>query len=78
MRKTNQKNPLAKQRPCTMCVTQTKALDYKDAQSLRRYTSSFAKIVPRRKSGTCSLHQRMLATAIKRARQMAILPFVAK
>jgi len=77
MRK-NQKNTLAQTRYCGFCVNQTKAIDYKDAQSLRRYTSSFAKIVPRRRSGVCATHQRMLAQAIKRARQMAILPFVAK
>ena len=53
-------------------------VDYKDIQTLRRYISSYGKIVPRRKSGVCTKHQRKLATAIKRARIVALLPFTTR
>ena len=72
------KTPGAKQRHCHFCVNQINEIDYKDTQTLRRYTSSYAKIVPRRRSGVCAWHQRKLANAIKRARVLAILPFVVK
>lgn len=51
-------------------------VDYKDANLLRRFISSQAKVVDPRYTGTCALHQRKLAQAVKRARYMAILPFV--
>lgn len=65
-----------KARYCYFCVNGLTDIDYKDVNTLRRYTSSYAKIVPKRKSGVCSRHQRKLATAIKRARVVALLPFV--
>jgi small subunit ribosomal protein S18 len=52
-------------------------IDYKDVARLRRFMSERAKILPRRVTGTCARHQRELTTAIKRARQIALLPFVA-
>ena len=60
---------------CFFCVNMYKEVDYKDPQLLRRFISSYAKIAPRRRSGVCATHQRKLATAIKRARVMALLPF---
>lgn len=69
---------LDKQRHCHFCVNQIDVIDYKDTQTLRRFTSSYAKIVPRRRSGVCAWHQRKLANAIKRARVMSLLPFVVK
>lgn len=51
------------------------AIDYKDVDTIRRFLSSYNKIVPKRRSGVCSFHQRKLATAIKRARIMALVPF---
>ncbi len=63
-------------RHCPFCVKGINELDYKETGYLRRYLSSFAKIVPRKRSGVCSTHQRMLSNAIKRARIMALLPFV--
>ncbi len=60
---------------CDFCVNSLKTIDYKNGQGLLRYTSSYSKIVPRRKSGVCSKHQRKLATAIKRARYMALIPY---
>ena len=62
---------------CGFCVDKTTYIDFKNATKLRRYTSDRGKIEPRRKTGTCARHQRALATAIKRAREIALLPFVA-
>jgi small subunit ribosomal protein S18 len=53
------------------------AIDYKDTAKLRRYLSERGKILPRRTTGTCAAHQRDLTCAIKRARQIALLPYVA-
>lgn len=61
---------------CFFCVNNVLNIDYKDARLLRRFTSSHAKIAPTRRSGVCNWHQRKLTTAIKRARIMALLPFV--
>lgn len=69
---------MAQQRHCGFCIKGVMAVDYKDATALRRYTSSYGKIVPRRKSGVCSKHQRMLSEAIKRARTMALLPYLVR
>ena len=60
---------------CQFCVDKCDHIDYKDASKLRRYTSERAKILPRRVTGTCAKHQRELTIAIKRARQIAILPY---
>ena len=60
---------------CSFCVDKIEAIDYKDAQRLRRYISDWAKIESRRKTGTCAPHQRMLSTAIKRARYVGLLPY---
>jgi len=65
-------------KPCSLCVDQIKAVDYKDLRLLRRFVSPYAKIIPRRRSGNCAKHQRMIARAIKRARHLALLPFVQK
>ena len=61
---------------CAFCVDKVEMIDFKDAAKLRRYTSERAKILPRRTTGTCAMHQRQLTMAIKRARQIALLPFV--
>ena len=61
---------------CALCQENVKVIDYKDVPSLKKYISERAKILPRRATGTCAKHQRELTTAIKRARQMALLPFV--
>jgi small subunit ribosomal protein S18 len=72
-------NELVKQQKhCWFCVNSVKAIDYKDLGTLRRYISSFGKIVPRRRSGVCAFHQRKLANAIKRARILALLPFTTR
>ena len=60
---------------CQFCVDQMITIDYKNVELLARQTSPEGKIKPRRRTGTCARHQRMLATAIKRARHMALLAF---
>ena len=60
---------------CAFCVDKVEHIDYKDIARLRRYMSERAKILPRRVTGTCAAHQRDLTTAIKRARQLALLPY---
>ena len=62
---------------CQFCVERCEHIDYKDAAKLRKFTSERAKILPRRVTGTCAKHQRELTIAIKRARQIAILPYSA-
>ena len=61
---------------CQFCVDKCESIDYKDAAKLRRYISERSKILPRRTTGTCAMHQRQLTKAIKQARQIALLPFV--
>lgn len=61
---------------CLFCTDKTAVIDYKDASRLRKYISERGKILPRRVSGTCAKHQRELTTAIKRARVLALLPYV--
>ena len=62
---------------CRFCANKAK-IDYKDADGLRRFTTERGKILPRRITGTCAKHQRELAGAIKRARAICLLPFVAE
>ena len=66
----------AKRKVCSFCVVKIEHIDYKDAPRLRRYLSERGKILPRRITGTCAKHQRQLTVAIKRARHIALLPFV--
>ena len=66
-----------KKKVCKFC-TQKARIDYKDSDTLRRYTTERGKILPRRITGTCSKHQRELAINIKRARALALLPYVVK
>ncbi|HZP96231.1 MAG TPA: 30S ribosomal protein S18 [Candidatus Limnocylindria bacterium] len=66
-----------RRRVCSFCVEKVRRIDYKDVGRIRRYISERGKIDPRRKSGTCAKHQRMLTIALKRARFMALLPYTA-
>jgi small subunit ribosomal protein S18 len=61
---------------CRFCADSNIAIDYKDPKTLRHFVTERGKIIPRRISGTCARHQRTLTTAIKRARTIALLPFV--
>jgi small subunit ribosomal protein S18 len=62
---------------CSFCVNKADAVDYKDVPLLRQHITNRGKIKPRRKTGVCARHQRRLATAIKRARHIALLPYTA-
>ena len=63
---------------CNFCVDKATSVDYKDVVKLRKYITERGKIMPRRMSGVCTKHQRILAIAIKRARIVALLPYVAE
>ena len=69
---------MRRKKVCQFCADKTERIDYKDVEKLRRYVTERGKIVPRRISGNCAKHQRQLTTAIKRARIIALLPFVAE
>ena len=62
---------------CQFCAEKTERIDYKDVETLKKYVTERGKILPRRITGTCTMHQRFVTTAVKRARQIALLPFVA-
>ncbi len=64
-----------RRRGCTYCSDETQKIDYKDPQSLRYFVTERGKIVPRRISGACAKHQREIQIAVKRARNIALLPF---
>ena len=61
---------------CPVCESGVRVVDYKDDRTLQRFITDRGKILPRRLSGTCARHQRQLGTAIKRARHIALLPFI--
>ena len=61
---------------CSFCVEKVDNIDYKDINKLKRYVSERAKIIPRRMTGVCSKHQRRLTVAVKRARHLALMPYV--
>jgi len=67
---------VARRKSCSFCADKVRAIDYKDPVKLRSYISDRGKIAPRRSTGTCAKHQRTLAVAIKRARHLALLPYV--
>jgi small subunit ribosomal protein S18 len=69
--------PFFRRKICKVCAGKMK-IDYKDAPTLRRFTTDRGKILPRRITGTCAKHQRRLAQAIKRARFLALVPYVAR
>lgn len=64
-----------KKKVCRFCKHPEMTIDYKDAKALRPYITERGRIVPRRISGTCAKHQRVVSAAIKRARNLAIIPF---
>ena len=65
-----------RRKPCAFCIEKAESIDYKDLAKLRRFVSERGKILPRRMSGVCAKHQRMLSMAVKRARVMALLPYI--
>lgn len=71
-------NSIQKQKQCFYCTNGIKEIDYKDSKNLQRFLSSYAKILPRKKTGICAKHQRKLAQAVKRARHMALIPYTTR
>jgi small subunit ribosomal protein S18 len=67
-----------KRRQCNFCADKVESIDYKDVIKLRRYVTERGKILPRRITGNCAIHQRDLTVAIKRARVMALMPYTAE
>ncbi|MFC2044164.1 30S ribosomal protein S18 [Chloroflexota bacterium] len=66
-----------RRRACPFCVDKGAVIDYKDSEKLRYFISDSGKVEPRRKTGACAKHQRVIAVAIKRARHLALLPYTA-
>jgi len=69
-------NTNKKEKTCYFCTNNIDEIDYKDVDTLRRFVNFYMKILPRKRTGACSWHQRKLATAIKRARTMALMGFI--
>ncbi|MCK5080559.1 MAG: 30S ribosomal protein S18 [Candidatus Moranbacteria bacterium] len=74
----NMTKPNNSKKVCYFCSNDIKIIDYKNVILLRKYINTVGKILPRKKSGNCSKHQRMVSQAVKRARILSLLPFVAK
>ena len=74
-RATRRPKKVVRKKVCMFCADKSKVIDYKDVNTLKRFVTEKGKIVPRRQTGTCAMHQREITTAVKRARNMAILPF---
>ncbi len=72
------RNRRSRKRVCVFCADKSNEIDYKDVAKLKRYITERGKILPRRISGNCAKHQRELTTAIKRARNLALLPYTAE
>lgn len=69
--------PRKRRKVCQFCIDKATEIDYKDTQKLRRFISERAKILPRRMTGVCAKHQRLLTVAVKRARHIALFPYTA-
>ena len=74
-RRPNGRMRRSRKKVCAFCSDKTEFIDYKDINKLRKYVTERGKILPRRISGTCAKHQRELTSSIKRARNIALLPF---
>ncbi len=68
---------MRRRKVCQFCADKTEAIDYKNAEKLKKFITERGKILPKRVTGTCAKHQREVTTAIKRARVVALLPYVA-
>jgi small subunit ribosomal protein S18 len=68
---------MRRKKVCQVCADKTELIDYKDIEKLKKYVTERGKILPKRITGTCAEHQRAVTTAIKRARIVALLPYVA-
>lgn len=72
-----QRGGMRRKKVCQFCAEKDKKIDYKDVDTLRRYVTERGKILPKRITGACAMHQREITTAVKRARIVALLPYVA-
>ena len=66
---------MRRKKVCQFCADKAETIDYKDVEKLRKFITERGKILPRRVTGTCAMHQRAITTAVKRARIVALLPF---
>ena len=73
----NRRRPtgIRRKKVCQFCADKDKVIDYKDVETLQNYITERGKILPRRVTGTCAMHQRAVTRAIKRARVVALMPF---
>jgi len=71
-------NNKSNKKACYFCINGLNEIDYKDVKTLKRFLSSYAKILPRKKTGICMKHQRKLSTAVKRSRFMALIPYTTR
>ena len=65
-----------KKKNCALCADKIEFIDYKDGAKLRKYLTEAGKIIPRRITGTCAKHQRMIASAVKKAREAGVIGYV--
>ena len=77
MEKRPQRGGIRRKKVCQFCADANKAIDYKDVDTLKHYVTERGKILPRRVTGACAMHQRAITTAVKRARIIALLPYEA-
>ena len=77
MKQDKRRGGMRRKKVCQFCADKTETIDYKDVEKLRKYVTERGKILPKRITGTCSIHQRAVTTAVKRARIVALLPYVA-
>ena len=75
MEKMRRQTSIRRKKVCPFCADKISKIDYKDADLLSKYITERGKIIPKRMSGVCAIHQRELASAIKRARILALLPY---
>lgn len=69
---------IRRKKVCQFCADKAETIDYKDTEKLKKFITERGKLLPRRVTGTCSIHQRDITTAVKRARIVALLPYVAE
>lgn len=77
-KKNNKKRKNSKRKPCMFCLEQMEYIDYKNTEVISKFINIHGKILPSRVTGTCARHQRGLSRAIKRARIMALIPFISE
>ncbi len=77
MENNKRRGGMRRKKVCQFCADKTETIDYKDVEKLKKYVTERGKILPKRITGTCAVHQREVTKAIKRARIVALLPYTA-